>query len=68
MGQAKRRGDYATRKAEGEAKAAQAEVERQERRRVEVEAMKRHYSTPKGRKTALLGSGLLALSGVRIKK
>ena len=67
MGQANKRGTYATRKAEGEAKAAQAEAERQDRRRAEVEAAKRYYSTPRGRRSAMLGAALLGISGVEVK-
>jgi hypothetical protein len=58
VGQAKRRGDYATRKSEGEVKAAQAEAERQERLRAEREQLR---STARGRKAQKLGAMMLTL-------
>lgn len=59
MGQAKQRGTYEERKAEGIAKAVQAETERQERLR---EGRERLTSTARGRRAQLLGAAMLGMS------
>ena len=60
MGQANKRGTYEERKAEGVAKAIQAEAERQERLRAERKEL---TSTARGRKAQRIGAAMLTISG-----